>query len=210
LVHRASFKEEKLVLGENGIWHTTATCLWQSPFTLTDFQDVSTIYNGLEDFFVRRLKVNKASPSMLINEVKRMAKETSPQAHIIRTRLVEIGMILARTPIEDSVSKSLESLKDAKFLPKKLDGGAAVLVGVADDFAISDHQRYGDAFADEDVLLDFGVHEVQSLHAIFQHMGMTHRYLSAAVREVSTVGDLLIEDEQLSQQLHDKAYALYW
>jgi hypothetical protein len=51
---------------------------------------------------------------------------------------------------------------------------------------------------------------VQILHAVFQHMELTHRYLSATVKEVSTIGDTLLEDEQLSQQLRARAYALYW
>jgi hypothetical protein len=207
---RARFKDSKMILGEGGTWHTLETCVWHSPFALSDFQDLSPLYNSLEEFFVKRLNVKKASPSLLINEVKRMADTPSPRVHDIRTRLIEIGMMLARTSIDESVSKALMSLKDTKFLPKKMNDGVSVLVGKTDDFAIADHHRYCDALADQDVLLEFDVHEVQILHVVFEHMGLTQRYLSAMVREVSMVGETLLEDEQLSQQLHAKAYALYW
>ncbi|KAH6212673.1 hypothetical protein HBI42_148920 [Parastagonospora nodorum] len=206
---KARFKESKMILGEGGTWHTLETCVWHSPFALSDFQDLSPLYNSLEEFFVKRLNVKKASPSLLINEVKRMAETPSPCVHDIRTRLIEIGMMLARTSINGSVSKALMSLKDTKFLPKKMNDGVSALVGKTDDFAIADHRRYCDALADQDVLLDFDVHEVQILHVVFEHMGLTQRYLSAMVREVSMVGETLLKDEQLSQQLHAKAYALY-
>jgi len=207
---RTKFNESNMILGEDGTWHTLGTCVWHSPFTLSEFQDLSPLYKDLENFFVRRLNVKKASPSLLVNEVKRMTETPSLRVHDIRIRIIEIGMMLARTSISDSVSKALTNLKDTKFLPKKMSGGVSVLVGKADDFAIADHQRYSDALADQDVLLDFDVHEVQILHVVFNHMGLTHRYLSAMVREVSMVGETRLADGQLSQQLHARAYALYW
>jgi hypothetical protein len=177
---------------------------------LTGYQDLSTIYNGLEGFFVQRLRVKKASPSMLINEIKRMAEAEIPRISDIRTRLVEIGMMLANIAIDNSILKALESLKATKFLPKKASGGTTVLVGVSEDFAIPDHQRYSNALAGHNVLLDLQVHEVQTLHIVFMHLGLTDRYLSSTVKEVSTVGVDFSDDEPLSLQLQAKAYALYW
>jgi hypothetical protein len=159
---------------------------------------------------VQRLGVKKASPSMLINEIKRMAEESVPPVSQIRTRLVEIGMMLARGSVDCNVSKALATLKEVAFLPKKMSGGTMVLVRAADEFAISDHQRYADALADCDVLLDFGVNEVQILHVLFQHVGVTNRYLSTVVKEISTVRPNVTEDAGLSGQLRAKAYALYW
>lgn len=147
---------------------------------------------------------------MLINEVKRMATEAQPQVSEIRTRLIEIGIMITKTSIDASVSRALDALKEVKFLPKKLVNGTSVLVQVTDEFAISDHLRYGDALAGQDVLLDFQVSEVQALHVLFSHLGISVRYLSTTVREVSRVGDDAVEDEELSQELQAKAYALYW
>jgi hypothetical protein len=168
------------------------------------------VYPNLEAFFVRRLGVKKASPSMLINEVKRMAEESAPRIPEIRKRLVEIGMMLTKIPKDESISRALDSLKQVDFLPKKLNRDSSVLVGVTDDFAISDHPRYGEALAEHGVLLDFQVHDTQIMHTMFQHLGLTHRYLSMMVKEVSVVGDGANEEEALSRQLQAKAYGLYW
>ena len=84
------------------------------------------------------------------------------------------------------------------------------LVGIEDDFAIADHNLYSDAFASSHTLLDFEVHETQSLHSVFKYMGLTHRYLSSMVEEVSEIGENCVENEALSQQLQVKAYALFW
>jgi hypothetical protein len=147
---------------------------------------------------------------MLINEIKRMAAQPVPPISSIRTRLIEIGMLLARGSVDSSVSKALANLKKVAFLPKKLSGGTSVLVGMADSFAIPDHRRYADALASHDVLLDFAVDEVQILHVLFRHVGLTGRYLSTMISEVSTIGGSAREDEGLSRQLRAKAYALYW
>jgi hypothetical protein len=60
------------------------------------------------------------------------------------------------------------------------------------------------------VLLDFKVAEVQILHVLFSYLGLTQRYLSALVSEESMIGDETFEDETLSIQLREKAYALFW
>ncbi|KAH9866598.1 hypothetical protein J1614_008290 [Plenodomus biglobosus] len=206
---KTAFSEKKLVLGENGNWHALRTCLWKSPFALAGFQDLATMYPNLEKLFVRRLGVKKASPSMLINEVKRMAEESEPRVEDIRARLVEIGTMLTKIPINDSVSRALANLQTVAFLPKKQSGNPSMLVGVEAEFVISDHARYGEAFAVADVLLDFQIHEAQIMHTMFRHLKLTHRYLSTEVKEVSVVGDGATEDEELSKQLRSKAYGLY-
>lgn len=192
------------------MWHKLSTCLWSTPFPLAGFQDLSKIYPDLEDFFVRRLRVKKASTSMLINDVKRMSEQASPKIDDIRARLIEIGMMVSKGSMDGNIRKALDKLKDVKFLPKQEDATTNVLVGVMDTFAIPDHPRYCDAFVEHYVMLDFSVEEVHILHRIFQYLSLTPRYLSTMVREVSIVEDDAGEDESLSQQLQTKAYALYW
>ena len=128
----------------------------------------------------------------------------------MRLRVIEIGMMLARMSIDSSIAQALDSLKEVKFLPKKSSDGTTTLVNATDDFAIADHQRYGNTLAGHGVLLDFQVDEVQILHVMFKHLGLTHRYLSAMVKEVSRVDADSSENESLSRQLQTKAYALYW
>jgi hypothetical protein len=207
---RDEFDEKLLVCDGKNIWYSLKECLWNAPFALTGYLDVAIAYPALETFFVKRLGVKKATTSMLIKEVERMCHAKPPPIEDIRQRLIEIGIILAKSSIDGSVASALTSLQETKFLPKKASDGICVLVGVTDDFAIPDHQRYADALASCDILLDFRVHEVQSLHVVFQFMALTHRYLSSAVKEASSILGSCIEDERLSHQLQAKAYALYW
>jgi plasmid maintenance system antidote protein VapI len=198
------------VLGKNGIWYTLSACLWKSPFMPAKFQDLSRIYPSLEELFVKQLQVKSASLSMLIDEVRRMTEEAAPRIDKIRTLLIEIGKILSSITIDDGIARALTDLKQAKFLPRKVSGGTAVLVKTTDDYAIPDHQRYANAFADHSLLLNFQRHEVLSLHVFFRSMGLTRRYISSLVQEGSTVGASCVKNESLSKQLQAKAYALYW
>ncbi|OAL53028.1 hypothetical protein IQ07DRAFT_585016 [Pyrenochaeta sp. DS3sAY3a] len=206
---KTRFKEKRLVLGENDTWHTLETCLWQTAFQLSGHQDLSRIFPTLEAFFVRQLRVKRATPSLLIKEIKRMATETQPRIPEIRERLVGVGMLLSKTSIDAAVETALDELKEVAFLPKKQADGASILVKVTDDFAIPDHPRYATALAGKDALLDFEWDEVSILQVIFRYLRLTGRYLSAMAREVSTVGDDAVEDVGLSQQLNVKAYALF-
>lgn len=207
---RKQFSEKKMIFGDDHQWYTLSSCLWSSTFALVGFQDLTAIYNSLEPFFVRRLGVKKASLSMHIKEVKRMAGELQPQIGQITSRLVEIGMMLAARPVDDSIARALASLQEVKFLPMRMVDNTVVLVAAVDRYAIPDHERYRDAFSGHGVLLDFDVEEVQLLHPIFKHLRLTKRYLSNLVKEVSTVGDDTRVDNKLSRQLVAKAYALYW
>lgn len=207
---RTAFLGKALIFNENGTWHKLSTCLWECSFTLTDYLNVSTSYPDLEDFFVRRLRVKKADPSMLIDEVRRMVVRAKPNIADIRMRLIEIGMMMTKSSVDLSMHASLDALQEIAFLPKSLADGTSVLVSTTDDFAISDHQRYGDALGGYGVLLDFRVEEVQILHSLFVYLDLADRYLSVIVEEVSTVGADSVTNDELSEQLRAKAYALYW
>jgi hypothetical protein len=166
-------EEGDFILSENGQWHSLNTCVWKSPNALQGFQDVSKIYYSLEDFFVRRLGVGIPSPSKLIDEVRKMAEASEPQIAKLRSCLVDIGMMLAGGAIDQSVASSLDALKQTKFLPKRSVKGLSILVKVTDDFAIPDHLSYSQALAKRGILLDFDLHETQTLHSLFKYMDIS-------------------------------------
>jgi hypothetical protein len=208
--YRSYFEIYKIVFGKDGTWHNLDTCLWGSPFPLTGYQDLQVIYPDLENFFTKKMKIKKVTSKMLISEVKRMAEQKEPQIEDIRLRLLETGMMLAKNSLEPDVERALNTLKEVKFLPKRLADGESILVGMKDDFAILDHARYGKALANYGVLLDFDVDETQILDVMFQYLGLTSRYLSLAVVEQSSVGDEVHQNQALSHELQMRAYALYW
>lgn len=207
--NRDAFMDEKLVLGADDEWHVLPTCLWGSPFALANFQNLPAMYSDFEGFFVRHLRVKRAKTSMLIDEVRRMAGKASTNIDDIRARLIEVGMMLARTPIDSSITRALEALKEVAFLPKQLSDGTLILVKVTDEFAIPDHARYGGNFRKYSVLLDLQINDVQ-MHTVFDYFDVTSRYLSTMVDEVSTVAADSTEHNGLSAALQATAYVFFW
>jgi hypothetical protein len=147
---------------------------------------------------------------MLIKEISKMVAKKSPDYADVRKRLIDVGMMLAKTKLDKATNDALSELAESKFLPKRLAGGDTVLLGRHDAYAIRDHARYGSAFAEHGILLDFLVEEVQIMNVMFEHMGVKKHYLSSLVVEESTVENGAEEDDDLTQQLQAKAYALYW
>lgn len=197
-------------MGNDGEWYTLSSCVWKTPFELSGYADMSRIYPHLEDFFINHLKVEIASPAMLVTELTNMAKEDSPRISDVHGRIVDVGLIVARSSFDDSLEKAINELKEVKFLPKKDRGGNLNLVGIYDHFAILDHERFGASFSNQSVLLDFDLEETQRLHTLFKYLGLTSRYLSEAVHADTTAVENASENEVLTQDLKSKAYALYW
>lgn len=197
-------------MGVNDVWHKLDTCVWQSPFRLSGKEDLSLVYPDLEDVFVKRFKVKKVKSHMLINEISKMVEKDAPDYTEVKERLLRIGMILAKSFLDQAAKDALEKLALMKFLPMRLSDGSAVLVDKLAVYAIADHARYANAWAGKGILLDFTVEEVQILNVMFNYLALGHRYLSTLVTERSAVGEEMQEDTGLSQQLQNEAYALYW
>jgi hypothetical protein len=199
-----------MVVGGKTSYSQLTKCLWNSPFTLTGHHDLAKIYPTLENLFTKHLMVKTITPRMLVNEIVRMATVKKPKIRNIKERLIGVGLMFAKAGISEEDESALEALSKVKFLPKKVADGTSVLVAITDEFAIPDHQRYYDALEAHNVLLDFEVADVQILHVLFETLGLEDRYLSMAVKEISTTGIDCIQDSTLSRQLREKAYALYW
>lgn len=146
---------------------------------------------------------------MLVDDLIEMIKKDDKDIEGIRKQLLTIGRIAKKEKMDGDFSEALERLQKVAFLPMKKDN-AVILVGIEYPFAISDHDRFGTAFKNCDILLDFNPAETSILDPIFQHLDLTDRYLSAAVEEVSDVGGDVEESQLLAEPLRQKAYALYW
>jgi hypothetical protein len=147
---------------------------------------------------------------MLVTQLTRLAREQRPQIERMRQLLIEIGMMIAKSGVDDKLSKALEGLQKVKFLPVRVFSNILSLTGIDDDFQILDHARFGSAFQGQSTILDFSPEESQMLDSLFLHLGLVDRYLSIAVKETSVVGEGAVESQALSQELRAKAYALYW
>jgi hypothetical protein len=208
-LYREAFTEKKLILAD-GRWHTLSSCLWENPYALSDYVQLSTSYSNLKNFFVERLKLKTVSPSMLVTELAKMAKRERPSFAGIRQKLIDLSMMMAKHGVDKSLSSSLDKLKEVKFLPIKTTDGESALVSIEDDFVNLDHERFGAAFAGHATFLDFSLAESQILDSLLGYMGLRDRYLSLAVTEASVVSGDTAQNQPLTQHLRAKAYALYW
>jgi len=171
------------------------------------------MYPQLEAFFVGRLKIKKVTPSMLVGEITKKVKKKTPKYDKIRKRLIEVGMVLAKSELDIATKDALQSLSNTKFLPKRYADGSSELLGISANYIIADHPRYCSALSEDgtvDMLLDFSVEEVQIMNVMFEHLGIQKYYLSSLVSEKSEINGEVKEDDGLSNELRDKAYALYW
>ena len=207
---RTVSKSHQLVFDKMGEWHTLATCYWTSPSPLEGHIDLQAIYPDLEEFFTKKLIVKKASPVALLREITKTAEQRHPKIEALRSLLINTGRIIATGKIDADVRKALEDLHHVKFLPKRLRDGSVILVDTSEDFAVLDHLRYGKAFADHEILLDFDIHETQILHTMLCSLGLEQRYLSLGVTEQSNVVDEGSLNHIMSRILRNRAYALYW
>ena len=207
---RTAFKNHLLIFDKVGKWHTLATCYWTSPSPLEGHVDLQAIYPDLEDFFTKKLGVKKASPVALIREIKKTADQRHPKIEALRSLLINTGKIIGTGKIDDDARKALEDLHQVKFLPKRLRDGSVILVDTSEDFAVLDHVRYGKAFADHEILLDFDYYETQIIHAMLRSLGLEQRCLSLGVTEQSSVVHEGSQNHILSHILRNRAYALYW
>ena len=206
---RRKFDEPGLVLA-GGKWFASSSCLWASPFSISEFKVIGTLYPDLERFFVKELHVKTASVSMLVRELTSLAKKQHPPVGKMRQMLIDIGTTVARNGVDDKLSKALEGLKKVQFLSIKALSNTSAFAGIDDDFVIPDHARFETAFQGHLPVLDLSLDESQILDSLFRHLGLVDRYLSSAVKEASVVNEAALEDRALSQRLRARAYALFW
>jgi hypothetical protein len=207
------FFHDGYILGTNNKWYKASDCVWQAPFVLSGCHDVSTTYPHLEEFFVGKLGIKKVTPGMLIGEINKMVNKKTPKYDEVRKRLIEVGMVLAKSDLDKEAKHALQSLSKAKFLPQRHANGSEALLGISAKYVIADHPRYHSAFSEDgiiDIFLDFTVEEVQIMNVMFEHLDIQKYYLSSLVVEKSNIEGDVEEDSSLSERLQDKAYALYW
>ncbi|OCK75451.1 hypothetical protein K432DRAFT_429408 [Lepidopterella palustris CBS 459.81] len=204
-----NFNKKKLLLSCQG-WSAPSSCYWESPNPLVEYQGLNSLYPNLKSLFVEGLGVQIASADFFVEELIKLVEEPSPWVQRIRGIILEIGLRITKTTVDERLADSLQALRKVKFFPIKSQGNASVLLkGLDDDFAIPNHDRFNKAFQGESILLDFSLRETQILHPLFEYFGLLDKCLSVAVKEQSEVPEGAMEDQALSQKLRAKAYALY-
>lgn len=146
--------------------------------------------------------------NVLLQELGRTAKKTSPDVDEVKRIILTIAELLASDPGVEVNEEQLRTLKKTAFLPVRGPNGLNLL-SVDQAFTINDHQRYGRLFENQAKILDFGHEEMTSLYPLFELLGLEGRFLSGLVKSKTTV-DKSTAHQALQHYIRDRAFALSW
>ncbi|KAJ4530448.1 hypothetical protein HRR80_007443 [Exophiala dermatitidis] len=187
-------------------WLKPSECLWNCTVAISGRQPLDQVYRGLKEFFVKKMKVKTMKINVLLQELGRTAERTSPDVDEVKRIILTVGELLASDPEVEVNEKQLRNLEKTTFLPVRGPNGLE-LFSVDQAFAINDHQRYGQLFANQAKILDFGHEKMTSLYTLFKLLNLEDRFLSGLVVPKTTV-DKSTAHEALGHYIRDRAYAL--
>lgn len=183
-ISRKLFEEScHIYVPERTAWYRASSCIWSSAGQITGRVTISNGYPDLEDFFVNSLGIEVTNLNMLMHEFKTLA-ERHASIDAFKDNIWNFNSLL----LDEEDPPSPETLFDLQILPILLPNGTTQLQTPSDHFNIVDRQKLGEAFKGKAALLDFTLQEVWKLSPFFQWLEIEDRYLSNAVKEVSTFG----------------------
>ncbi|KAF0635879.1 hypothetical protein FPSE5266_09771 [Fusarium pseudograminearum] len=184
---RKAFAAEKLIYFKSGNvsrWYTVSECLWSSATKIRGRVALNDLYPDLEDFFVNFLGVQELTLSMAYDELKEMgARIPCPPIDAVKDTIWALNSLLVTA---DRLPDERPILKGTAF-PVKYPNGSVKLHPGRTEFSIVDRKALGDIFGTRAKTLDFTLDEVRRLEPFLSWLNMGSRYLSASVREISTV-----------------------
>jgi hypothetical protein len=165
--------------------------MWSSTTKIQGRISLNEVYPDLEEFFVDFLGVARLTLDMAYNELKSKGDSVpAPSIQEINANIFALNSLLQARSVSDS-SPNPRELLNCKVLPVRyptVDGQIDVrLTAPSTDFAIVDREFLHEAFASQIKLLDFTLDETRRLRPFIDWLGLSGRYLSVVVKEISTV-----------------------
>lgn len=184
-------------------WHKTSECLWSSTTDIRGKVTLNDHYEDLEDFFVDMLDVKKLTLQMVYDELLQTRSSSS---------IVEVkGAIWSLNALLQSEPGTVdpEPLLKKKIFPISNPTGTKVLVNVRVHFSIGDREYLTAQFRGRIKMLDYDLAEVRQLKTFIEWTGLSNRYLSESVKEMTSVsnGDARAVSSA-TRDLKRKAHAL--
>lgn len=189
-------------------WLKASECLWNCTVAISGRLPLDRVYPRLKKFFVDKMKVRTMNINILLQELERTAQKDSPDIDEVKRIILTVGQLLASDPKVKVNEHQLRTLEETAFLPVCGPNGLT-LFSVDQEFAINDHQRYGQLFKNQAMILDFGHEEMTSLYPLFELLELEDRFLSGLVKSKTTV-DKSTAHQGLEHYIRDRAYALSW
>ncbi|GFG16303.1 hypothetical protein IFM61392_09435 [Aspergillus lentulus] len=182
-MYKREFEDESLIFvttnGEPG-WYKISECLWSSITNIRGKVTLNDHYEDLKDFFIDTLGVNTLTLQMVYDELL----ETSSESTINETKS-KIWSLNALLQTEgDYVDPGL--LSQRSVFPVVYPDGTKRLASATTEFVIPDREHLASQFRGRIKMLDFSLEEVRRLKGFFEWANLTHRYLSASIKELTS------------------------
>ncbi|KAJ5297272.1 uncharacterized protein N7443_008165 [Penicillium atrosanguineum] len=203
---RREFEDESLIFvttnGEPG-WYKISECLWSSTTDIRGKVTLNDHYEELKDFFIDTLGVNTLTLQMVYDELL----ETSSESTIEETKN-KIWSFNALFRTEGTYADP-DPLLEIPLFPVVYPDGTKGLTSAATEFAIPDREHLASQFKGMIKMLDFSLEEVRRLKEFFEWTNLTHRYLSASIKELTSFsGDTTQLISAPHRDLKRKAHAI--
>ncbi|KAH1752035.1 hypothetical protein LV164_008598 [Aspergillus fumigatus] len=183
IFHMREFEDESLIFvttnGEPG-WYKISECLWSSTTDIRGKVTLNDHYEDLKDFFIDTLGVNTLTLRMVYDELL----ETSSESAIDETKSKIWSLNALLLTDGDYVDPDL--LLERSVFPVVYPDGTKGLTSAATEFAIPDREHLASQFRGKIKILDFSLEEVRRLKGFFEWTNLTHRYLSASIKELTS------------------------
>jgi len=162
---------------------------------------LETIYPALKRFFTHKLGVKTMTAKMVYDKLKdtELTVEEAKQTILtFNSFLVGKGREFDPAPISQK-----------RVFPVRLPNGEVTLLKGSDDFALVDRQSLRDDFVAQANIFDFSLDETRLLREFVEWAGLTGRYLSSGVEEITSVDSHSTRPISLrSREIKHKARAL--
>ncbi|KAK3331475.1 hypothetical protein B0H66DRAFT_487633 [Apodospora peruviana] len=206
------FEQRSLIFvtknGEPG-WYKTPECLWSSTTEIQGKVTLNDHYEDLKDFFVNTLGVRTLTLQMVYDELL--------QTNSSRSTVDEVKNLLwsfnALLQTEPDRLLDPQPLLNASVFPVRYpgDGGTSLRSPDTVEFAIVDREHLAARFRDKIKMLDYSLEDVRRLKPFLEWAKLEHRYLSASVREITSLSggeDTTRPITSPNRDLKRKAYGL--
>ena len=190
--HRHEFARKKLIYcaaggGEND-WQRSGDCLWTLATSIPGKTPINNDegYESLKSFFLEVVGVKQLTLTMLYDKLKVPDLDISLEA--LKADLLEFSALISAAAFDEELEQlDPTRIRNNNIFPTRQPDGQIVRLRADVPFAIADRASLASSFRDKANLLDFSLSQVNGLGPFIRWSNLEGRYLSALVREASTV-----------------------
>lgn len=165
---------------------------------------LNELYSDLEEFFVGSLGVEKMTAELVYTKLSGPDASKLPPEEAKETLLV-FSSFLSQNGQRFKPKPVLQST----VFPVRYPNNEVKLQNSSRDFALLDRKAFGDDFSGVAKFLDMSMEEIRDFQPFIRWAGFEGRYLSAAVKEISSADPNLTRPiSSANRDIKRKAYAL--